>query len=72
MLRWNQRTPEFETVVVIISSPLALAVALWGMTTRSTIRIMKNEMVTIATLPNIRRSMTVKQSQRISQDGNMA
>jgi hypothetical protein len=50
MLRWNQRTPEFETVVVIISSPLALAVALWGMTTRSTIRIMKNEMVTIASV----------------------
>lgn len=67
MLRWFQRTPEFETVVVVMSSPLALAVALWGMTTRNTVRVMKNELATL----RIARG-SVKQSQRTSQDGIMA
>ena len=32
MLRWLERTPEFELSVVFIASPLTLVVALWGMT----------------------------------------
>jgi len=30
---WNDYTPEFFFIVVLISSPLTLLVALWGMTT---------------------------------------
>jgi len=30
---WNDCTPEFFFIVVLISSPLTLLVALWGMTT---------------------------------------
>lgn len=43
MLRWNQRTPEFETVVIMISSPLAILVALWGMTSRNVLKLMNGE-----------------------------
>jgi hypothetical protein len=43
MLRWNQRTPEFETVVIMISSPLAILVALWGMSSRNVLKLMNGE-----------------------------
>jgi len=29
---WNEFTPQFEIVVILLSSPLTLMVALWGMT----------------------------------------
>jgi hypothetical protein len=29
---WMSYTPEFQSAIVLISSPLALLVALWGMT----------------------------------------
>ena len=32
MQLWLVRTPEFQLMVVMISSPLAMIVALWGMT----------------------------------------
>ncbi len=35
--RWLLSTPEFQLITVLISSPLALLVALWGMTNRSVI-----------------------------------
>ena len=35
------RTPEFEATVVLISSPLTLLVALWGMTTKYALQLMK-------------------------------
>jgi hypothetical protein len=38
MQRWILRTPEFQLTVVLISSPLALIVALWGMTPRHTMK----------------------------------
>jgi hypothetical protein len=34
-LEWMFKTPEFQLMIELISSPLALLVALWGMTTKS-------------------------------------
>jgi len=41
MQAWLQFTPEFQLSVVLISSPLALLVALWGMTSKQTLQHMK-------------------------------
>ena len=41
MHQWMVRTPEFEATVVLISSPLTLLVALWGMTTKYALQLMK-------------------------------
>jgi hypothetical protein len=35
-------TPEFQLIVVLISSPLALLVALWGMTDKRTLQHMRS------------------------------
>ena len=43
-------TPEFQLIVVLISSPLALIVALWGMTDKRTLQHMRSgrgQMVTM-------------------------
>jgi hypothetical protein len=37
---WNSYTPEFLPTVVLISSPLTLLVALWGMTSKLTLQLM--------------------------------
>jgi len=37
---WMTYTPEFQLIVMLISSPAALLVALWGMTTKSALRLM--------------------------------
>ena len=37
---WLELTPEFQLIVVLISSPLALIVALWGMTNKGTLQHM--------------------------------
>jgi hypothetical protein len=34
------RTPAFQLTVVLISSPVALCVALWGMTSKQQLRLM--------------------------------
>jgi hypothetical protein len=39
---WMLYTPEFESTIVLVSSPVALLVALWGMTTESTLQLMKS------------------------------
>jgi hypothetical protein len=39
---WNAYTPEFVTTVVLISSPLTLLVALWGMTSKLTLQLMRS------------------------------
>jgi hypothetical protein len=39
---WLQFTPEFQLIVVLISSPLALLVALWGMTSERTLQHMRS------------------------------
>jgi hypothetical protein len=40
-MHWAGRTPEFQVTVVLVSSPLALLVALWGMTSKHTLQTMK-------------------------------
>ena len=39
---WLEFTPEFQLIVVLISSPLALIVALWGMTSERTLQHMRS------------------------------
>ena len=39
---WNTYTPEFQTTVVLISSPLALLVALRGATTKRSLQLMRS------------------------------
>ena len=38
---WLEYTPEFQLTVVMISSPLALLFALWGMTDKRTLQLMR-------------------------------
>ena len=40
---WITRTPEFQVTIVLVSSPLTLLVALWGMTSRQTLHAMKSK-----------------------------
>jgi hypothetical protein len=37
---WMTYTPQFQQVIILISSPVAQLVALWGMTTKSTLHLM--------------------------------
>ena len=37
------RTPEFQVTIVLVSSPLTLLVALWGMTSEQTLEAMKSK-----------------------------
>jgi hypothetical protein len=39
--QWAAYTPEFRTTVVLVASPVALLVALWGVTSRYTLQLMK-------------------------------
>jgi hypothetical protein len=39
--QWSIHTPEFQVTFVLISSPLTLLVALWGMTTKLTLQLMQ-------------------------------
>ena len=39
--RWGVFTPEFQVTIVLISSPVALLVALWGVTSRYALQLMK-------------------------------
>ena len=41
--QWAVRTPEFQVTVVLVSSPLTLLVALWGMTSRQTLHAMTSK-----------------------------
>jgi hypothetical protein len=42
MQLWILYTPEFQLMVVLISSPLAMIVALWGMTSDRTLQRMQS------------------------------
>jgi hypothetical protein len=42
MKAWLFYTPEFQLTVELISSPLTLLVALWGMTSKHTLRLMQS------------------------------
>jgi hypothetical protein len=41
MHQWMVRTPEFQATIVLISSPLTLLVALWGMTSKYALLLMR-------------------------------
>ena len=41
--QWAARTPEFQVTVVLVSSPLALLVALWGMTSRQALQAINSK-----------------------------
>jgi ABC-type multidrug transport system fused ATPase/permease subunit len=41
MSTWLLYTPEFQLVIVLVSSPLALLVALWGMTPKTALQLMQ-------------------------------
>ncbi len=65
MFLWMVHTPEFTVTVVLVSSPLALLVALWGMTTRLALQLMKSgksdtEMATV----RFRRDLLARQRGR--------
>ena len=47
---WLLLTPEFQLSVVLISSPLALIVALWGMTSERTLQHMRSGRAQMATM----------------------
>jgi hypothetical protein len=40
--QWMAYTPEFQLLIVLVSSPLALLVALWGMTSNATLQLMQS------------------------------
>ncbi len=40
--QWAANTPEFQVTIVLVSSPLTLLVALWGMTSKQTLHTMKS------------------------------
>ncbi len=40
--QWMFYTPEFQLMIELVSSPLALLVALWGMTPNTTLQLMKS------------------------------
>ena len=40
--QWMNYTPEFQPMIVLVSSPVALLVALWGMTPKATLQLMKS------------------------------
>jgi hypothetical protein len=41
--QWAVNTPEFQVTIVLVSSPLTLLVALWGMTSKQTLEAMKSK-----------------------------
>ena len=41
--QWTARTPEFQGMIALVSSPLTLLVALWGMTSKQTLQAMKSK-----------------------------
>jgi hypothetical protein len=41
--QWVAFTPEFQVTIVLVSSPLALLVALWGMTSKQMLHAMKSK-----------------------------
>jgi hypothetical protein len=40
--QWLALTPEFQLLIVLVSSPVALLVALWGMTSNATLHLMQS------------------------------
>jgi len=52
ILLWLLYTPEFQLIIMLISSPLALLIALWGMTSKRALQRMKSSGGQMAGLRN--------------------
>ena len=48
---WMTSTPEFQLLIVLVSSPLALLVALWGMTSTTMLHLMLSSQQEISLNP---------------------
>ena len=48
---WTLYTPAFESTIVLISSPVTLLVALWGMTTKATLQLMTSSVQESSAVP---------------------
>jgi hypothetical protein len=48
---WMTFTPEFQLIIVLVSSPLALLVVLWGMTSKATLQLMVSSQQEISLNP---------------------
>ena len=53
MQEWLFYTPEFQLTVVLISSPLALLVALWGMTNKRMLQRMQSNRRQMSSMRNL-------------------
>ncbi len=51
MHMWMTYTPEFQLTIVLVSSPLALLVALWGMTSKLILQTMNSRQQEMASTP---------------------
>jgi hypothetical protein len=64
---WMIYTPAFESTIVLISSPFTLLVALWGMTSKATLHLMKSSgqesSVALIKVNDRKALRTVKESQ---------
>ncbi len=47
MAQWMGYTPEFQLMIVLISSPVTLLVALWGMTPKATLQLINSSQVSL-------------------------
>jgi len=53
MQLWIYYTPEFQMTVLLISSPLAMIVALWGMTSDRTLQLMQSNRRQMGTMRSV-------------------
>jgi hypothetical protein len=53
MRTWLLYTPEFQLIVVLISSPLAMIVAMWGMTSDSMLQRMQSNRRQMGTMRSV-------------------
>jgi hypothetical protein len=65
--QWMNFTPEFQVLIVLVSSPVAQLVALWGMTSKATLLLMKSSTQgsepTVVAMPRRVVSMTRRQEE---------
>jgi hypothetical protein len=69
MVGWMNRTPQFQLMVVFISSPLTLLVALWGMTSQRILISMRNTTKLVPMLFRSESSLEQVQSRSIADSG---
>jgi hypothetical protein len=62
MSEWMDRTPEFELTMMLISSPLALLVTLWGMTSDRALQLMRHRARDNGTMQSLKNVLSDGQS----------